>query len=305
MDALPTPEPALASEWAPALRLVFQHLSPPERRQRELAALHLLRQGELDPQGLFVVRGPRGLDGALVCLSLPGAGGLIWPPGVAAHPQQTALEDCLLRNALAWLRGRGVKLVQALLAPEEEDLAAPLVRHGFARITDLWYLYHHRSTPLCGTDAPARLTFRAFSEADPLLFQETLLRTYEGTLDCPELSGVRSGEEVLAGHRAQGVFDPQRWLLALEEDRPVGVLLLTELPETGEWDVAYMGVVPEARRRGFGRELLLHGLAEARAAGVERVVLSVDMRNGPAWQLYRSVGFQPSDRRGVYLAIWR
>jgi ribosomal protein S18 acetylase RimI-like enzyme len=236
---------------------------------------------------------------------MPGAGALLWPPGVTLQPQQTALEDCLVSHALLWLRQHGAKLVQALLAPEEETLGLPLLRNGFDRITDLWYLYHDHSMPLGAIDTPVRLSFLPFSQADPLLFQQTLLRTYEGSLDCPELSGLRSGEEILAGHRAQGVFDPQRWWLALDAGQPAGVLLMTQLPDTGEWDVAYMGVVPQARRRGSGREILLQGLAEARAAHIERVILSVDVRNRPAWELYRKIGFQPAERRGVYLAIWR
>jgi ribosomal protein S18 acetylase RimI-like enzyme len=305
MDALPTPEPARPAEWAAAIRLIFQHLGPADRRTREATALQLLQRGELDPQGLFVLRGPRGLDGALLCLGVPGASALLWPPGVVVHPLQTAMENHLVRHALAWLHGRGARLVQALLAPQEEALAGPLLRNGFDAITELCYLQHERGEPLGPLDVPARLELRAFDESDPLPLQQTLLRTYEGTLDCPELGGLRSGEEVLAGHRAQGVYDPDRWWLALDEGRPVGVLLMTALPETGEWDVAYMGVVPEARRRGFGREILLKALTEARAADVERVVLSVDVRNRPAWELYRSVGFEPYERRTVYLAVWR
>jgi ribosomal protein S18 acetylase RimI-like enzyme len=77
------------------------------------------------------------------------------------------------------------------------------------------------------------------------------------------------------------------------------------LPERGDWEVAYMGVVPEARRQGFGREILLKALFEARAAGVPRLTLSVDSRNQPAWNLYRSLGFEPFDRRAVYLLVWR
>jgi ribosomal protein S18 acetylase RimI-like enzyme len=305
MDIVSTPEPARTSEWAAAVRLIFQHLPLAERRAREATALEMLQRGEMDPQGLFVLRSRNGLDGALVCLALPGASALIWPPGVGTHLLQQVREDALVRHALAWLQGRAVKLVQALLAPDEEGLAGPLARNGLDYITELWYMRHERGMSLGFLDTPARLEFRPFDESDPLPFQQTLLRTYEGTLDCPELGGVRSGAEVLAGHRSQGRYDPDRWWQAFNGDLPVGVLLVTELPETGEWDVAYMGVVPEARRRGFGREILLKALAEARAADVERVVLSVDLRNRPAWELYRGVGFEPYDRRSVYLAIWR
>src|SRR5206468_2521593 len=113
-----------------------------------------------------------------------------------------------------WLRQRGAKVVQTLLAPEEEGLAGPLLRNGFRRVTDLWYMRHERGTPLARLDTPVRLTFRPFDEAEPELFQQTLLRTYEDTLDCPEVNGLRTVEEVLAGHRAQGTYDPGRWWLA-------------------------------------------------------------------------------------------
>jgi ribosomal protein S18 acetylase RimI-like enzyme len=302
-EALSAPQPARQPEWAPALRLLFGHFPPEERDRREAIALELIHRGEFDPHGLFVLCGKDGIGGAVACLAVPGATGLLWPPAVRVGG--TEAEDRLLRHALSWLRGQGVKLVQTLLAPQEEGLAAPLLRHGLAHVTDLYYLRHEPGMPLKGIDAAARLEFEPFDPDNPARFQETLWGTYEDSLDCPEISGARTLEEVMTGHRAQGRFDPDRWWLALEGDHPVGVLLMTELPETGEWDLAYMGVVPGARRRGFGREMLLHALAEARAADAPRVVLSVDVRNRPAWQLYHRAGFEPFDRRAAYLVVWR
>jgi len=46
-------------------------------------------------------------------------------------------------------------------------------------------------------------------------------------------------------------------------------------------------------------------LSEARADGVARLTLSVDVRNRRAWKLYTDLGFKPQDRREVFLAIWR
>jgi mycothiol synthase len=293
-------EIARTVDWAPAFRLLFQHLSPEEREHRCANALHLLQRGELDPQGIFVVRDAAGLRGAIVCLPVPGSSALVWPPALREEEPGTA--DALVQHVTSWLRQRGVKLAQTLLAPEETFLSAPLVRNGFAAVTRLWYMRHNLSLPLDCLNVPARLNYQAFAE--DALFRQTLQRTYEGTRDCPEVNGVRSIEEVLAGHRAQGAFDPQRWWLAVDGDRPVGVLLMAEMPESGDWEVAYMGVVPEARRRGYGRDMLLHALCEARAADVLTVTLSVDARNQPAWDLYRAVGFEPYDQRVVYLAIF-
>jgi ribosomal protein S18 acetylase RimI-like enzyme len=302
-DALSTPQPARTDEWAPALRLLFRHLTPDERERRERVALGMIQRGEFDPRGLFVLRGKDHIRGAIACLPIAGATALLWPPVVRFGGQPA--EDQLLRHALAWLRDHGAKLVQALLAPTEVGLAAPLLRNGLSLVTDLYYLQHERGSPLAGIDIPARLTFAPFDSDNCTLFEETLWRTYEDTLDCPEISGTRTLEEVMAGHRAQGLFDPDRWWLAREGDHPVGVLLLTEMPESGDWDLAYMGVVPAARRRGLGREMVLKALIEARAADVPRVVLSVDARNRPAWQLYNWAGFEVFDRRAAYLVSWR
>ena len=78
MDA--EPEPARTEDWAPALRLIFQNCTPEECERRCANALHLLQRGALDPQNLFVHRGAASLRGALVCLPVPGASALVWPP---------------------------------------------------------------------------------------------------------------------------------------------------------------------------------------------------------------------------------
>jgi len=64
-------------------------------------------------------------------------------------------------------------------------LAAPLERNGFRHITRLWYLRHNLelSADLLGTQE--RLTYTTYADGDRGLFERTLLRTYEQTLDVP------------------------------------------------------------------------------------------------------------------------
>jgi len=60
-------------------------------------------------------------------------------------------------------------------------------------------------------------------------------------------------------------------------------------------------VAPEARRRGLGRRLLEHLVAEARRAGCEQVFLDVRVGNVAARTLYAAVGFlEVGRRRGYY-----
>ena len=69
------------------------------------------------------------------------------------------------------------------------------------------------------------------------------------------MNGVRTIGEIIGRAQQPGsVTSPQRWWLALDAGRPVGVLLLAEMPDVQGWDLSYLGVVPEARRQGFGRQ---------------------------------------------------
>ncbi len=304
-------EPARAEEREAALGLIFQHLPDAERGPRVANALTLVAQGELDPEGLLVARRGGTLVGAMVVLLLPGSSGLVWPPQALEESSADPILNLLIQHALHWLRRRGAKVGQAILVPEEAERAAPLAANGFRHVTSLWYLRHRLRWP--DPETKKRFTaclhrrgvvFRAYPDCDPAIFQETLLQTYEGSQDCPELNGVRDPADVLAGHRGQGRHDPGRWWLLLEDGRPAGVLLLTAIPEWDALDISYLGVVPEARGRSLGQVLAARALQEAGRAGVAQLTLAVDSRNRPAWDLYHALGFEAYERREVYLALW-
>src|SRR5204862_5817249 len=96
--------------------------------------------------------------------------------------------------------------------------------------------------------------------------------------------------------------DPSCWWLATAVAGPVGVVMLSPSDDRG-LELAYVGVVPERRRRGFGRDLTVKALAEANAAGAPELTLSVDGRNEPALSLYRQLGFEEFEVREVFLKI--
>lgn len=287
---MPTADP---HEHVAALEILFRHLPPEEVLARIVAALPVL--GEADAHGLrlLVARDGGGLRAAMMAQALPGGTGLVWPPQGDADA-----EDALLREAQAWLRESAVRIVQALLTPEEVPTAGPLLRAGFAQVTKLWY-FRHRLTNVSPVNS---LVFQPYRDAGPEVFHRTLARTYDGTLDFPEMNGARTVEEVLHGHRAAG-SDPARWWLASLGNVPVGVLILSPADDGGGLDLSYVGVVPERRGHGFGEELVVKAMAEAKAAGAPELTLSVDARNEPALSVYRKLGFEAFEVRDVYLKM--
>ena len=67
--------------------------------------------------------------------------------------------------------------------------------------------------------------------------------------------------------------------------------------------VATNSRVKEARKLGFGKEIVRKALVDARVAEAESLTLSVDARNNPAWNLYLRLGFEAYERREAFLAI--
>ncbi|KAA0943005.1 GNAT family N-acetyltransferase [Streptomyces apricus] len=73
--------------------------------------------------------------------------------------------------------------------------------------------------------------------------------------------------------------------------------MLGDVIDVRQGHVVAVFVRPEARGRGLTERLFAHGLRWARdVAGVDRVRLFVDERNGRAEAFYRKFGFVPTGK---------
>lgn len=247
-------------------------------------AFRLAARGELDANDVLVARRDGAIVGAVFASRVPGGVAIVWPP--RAVDGDPAVEDELANAALKHVAG--AKVAQAFLPPEEAGRGAPLLRAGFRHVTRVWEMTAGR-IPVERSTSVSRLTAVRYPDYDPSTFHSTLVHAHDDSLDCPELHGVLSPDEMLAGYR-DSAPDPSGWWLALADNRPAGVLLLH-----GE-QLTFLGVVPEWRGRGIGRRLL--DLALKRADGL---TLIVDVRNTPAIRLYQSVGLEIVGAREVFL----
>lgn len=294
------PRVAQAEEWRDAFHLLFHKLSPVDRLDQTSRLLKLIHQGEMNPQGIHVLPGRTGLVGTFVHQVQPGGVAMVWPPGFSPTCTQTQV-DSLVRFGLDRLRQIGIPFAQCLLAEEEVDLVGPLIRQGFHAVTRLHLLQKELSgkpVPLPSID----WSVRPYDSSDPGEFWRTLEKTFEGSLDFPEVNGLRKTAEIKAGHLAQSRGDTSQWFLARSSREAAGVLIGSVL-YTGDWELAYLGVVPDARRKGVAQALLNQFHRQAEQAGVPRLLLAVDERNQPARQFYSRNGFIEYDRRHVFLAF--
>ena len=184
----------------------------------------------------------------------------------------------------------GTRLMQALLPTDSHGPADLLVRCGFQLITELVYMQRTVRRVPRRLDLPAGLELLPYQPATHGLFADAIQRSYAGSLDCPELTGRRDIEDVIAGHKAAGDFSPSMWSVLVDRSNgiePLGVLLLAGMGGPhGGIELVYLALVPEGRGRGLGRLLLRHAEAFAARSASRQLALAVDSRNTPALALY-------------------
>lgn len=205
-----------------------------------------------------------------------------------------------------------IQLAQALPDPAEAWALSAYKRAGFTHITTLHSL---RRPAVVRMDAklrglmvlaPAHSWPRGMrvvrvdelgSDAESMLLR-ALEASYEQTMDCPELCGLRTTEDVLASHKAAGTFDPALWWLLEVDGKPEGCCLMTASPAQRALELVYLGLSPRVRGTGLGKRLLALGIAHATAHHrAWPVHCAVDQRNEPARKLYERFGFEETGRR--------
>jgi mycothiol synthase len=252
----------------------------------------------------FWCRQGSSITGACVTLLLPGATAIVMLP---TPGELGILPDTQARIASAVLdslRPRRLHYAQALLAPEADAQRQLLEGLGFRYLAPLAYLERPAAYPWVDPPPVDPDAWLAFGPAVQPEFAATLLATYEDSQDCPELTGLRPIDDIIAAHQASGAFDPALWELLRIDGASAGCILLSRLTDSQALEVVYMGVVPKFRRRGVASWLLRRALERCREVGANRLTLVVDDRNVPAKRVYERFGLRPVTRRDAYLFRW-
>ena len=293
---------------AAVLALAAQAWPPSERSGQLTALAELVQSGQSESLVLLgAYRGDR-LCGAVLAQVLVGRAAVVWPPQLASEAR-AAIAQQLLDELRLELSVQDVCLGQAVLDDVKSKGAAALLSAGYVHAGDLAYLAADEAS--FPSAAPA-LAFGLVAAAtiEPERLTRVVDATYRGSLDCPQVDGLRPTADVLAGYRAVGQHRPEWWLVACEqaargENRDVGCLLLVDHPAQDQIEIVYLGIVPECRGRRWGLALARQAQWLARAAGRSRVVLAVDAANHPALQAYEAAGFVAWDRRSILVADFR
>jgi ribosomal protein S18 acetylase RimI-like enzyme len=252
----------------------------------------------LDDREVFEARRGDQRVGALSASVLPGRIGTLIGPKLA-EKETEELADRLIARGVRHLREHDVQVVQSLLDMEQHAQQQRYARAGFDTAVTLDYLVRplERIEPDTARTTAAGLELVPYAKVGDQRLQAVLVRTYEGSLDCSVLNGVRDPADILATYRSIGDDAPDNWFLLRHNGRDAGCLLLVDHVTAEQWELVYLGIVPELRGRALGQQATHCAMQRARRAGRRRLTLAVDAANAPAQAMYAASGFLRWDRK--------
>lgn len=292
--------------------LAREHVDGPEAAARleRVAQVH-----GLDLGALFGFReGDSGVGHA--ALGIPGRGRTanvyVSSPRLnpfTSQPGASTIEDqrraqcidavCAQLRTLRTPSGPEVCIAQTLLEPSDLSTRRVFEAAGFECVGRLRYLHQPitRAGPAPTSWPDGIRLVRVADAGEPSRWQPDLLRamerSYEQTLDCPRMCGMRATQDVLDSHLATGQWDAALWWIVYAAHEPHGCMLLSRCPEQDTVELVYLGISPQIRGQGIATRLLRLARASLHASDGATWSCAVDEANAPALALYERIGFVP------------
>lgn len=289
--------------WGSALNLVLSQRPVAERMQlAEALANHRLGHAKgAGFQGLLEARVGGQTVGAALAVLQSGRTALTYQPRITATAP-AGTRELLHQAILQFLNQHGVCLAQEVLpldALADADRAKAL---GYTIEVELLYMAAELvpSTIRRPTQTPVDLSL--YAPASEQRLAALLNRSFEQTLDCPEVNGVRSSIESLQSYAETGTSGTSLWGILRHEDSDIGCVLVAQHASQSA-ELVYLGLIPEVRGRGWSRHAIGWANWLAASANCAAISVAVDRRNTPAIKAYHSSGFEQFDARRVMLRI--
>jgi ribosomal-protein-alanine N-acetyltransferase len=93
--------------------------------------------------------------------------------------------------------------------------------------------------------------------------------------------------------RLDRYYSSEKFYFVTQNNNEIGILNFN--PNAGR--ISNVGVDPSRRGQGYGRQIMMFGLKQLKAAGCKQASLRVHVDNKPALNLYNSLGFEVVGRR--------
>jgi ribosomal protein S18 acetylase RimI-like enzyme len=235
--------------------------------------------------------------------------------------EQAASEQIAVLVQLARQRWNP-EIIQSIVAIDSSFDRDALEQVGFQRLATLLQMRRDINVDERSVDESLSTDhdWKQLSLADRNAIEAWLNSTYDGTFDCPELTGIRTTSKVFDGYWLQATgtsakrscnelaLVPQWWMLvdeATESSHANNVrcgVMLSPI-DADVWELSYLGVAKEHRNQGLGKAALQHSIQVLASLKIAQVVTHVDVRNQPAINMYSKSGFIENSFWDVYFMV--
>jgi len=277
---------AYRDELTACLRMILSASYKPADDEQILDFLRMAVHRAIDLNRMWLVERRGKLVWAILPVVSPGRTMLLLTPNLPPKDAQESAARMLISRVVEHYTHERIQLAHALLDPGDATSLRLFVASGFHKLAELVYLQKTVRGSETLPPLAASQTLLAYSAGTHDLFAKTIVSSYEDSLDCPALNGVRHVEDVIAGHKGTGEPDPRLWMLLMENTRPAATLLLSRTPRSDAMELVYLGVAPNSRGKGLGDLLVRQALAMTAREGLSRLTLAVDGQNPPALRVY-------------------
>jgi ribosomal protein S18 acetylase RimI-like enzyme len=297
------------TEERAALELLFEAeaaggSSPRSRRSSVEGLLAYLETQPTWLEGVWIAENDSKPRTAVALIGSPGRTATILLPNWGEMKSEDEVHELatLIREMASVIDDGKIRLLQAVVEPERSALNRAMQQAGFRHLADLLLLckelHHEEQKP----DLPLGMRWRSFVAGEEVELGRIIKGTYQKSLDCPGLNGLRQIDDVISGHRSAGEFVPGCWLILEGPDGPAGVLLVSRDRTDDGYELLYMGLAPPFRGRRLGELIVRQAARLASRRGGTRLRLAVDVENGPARRVYEATGFtfESSRRAWIY-----
>jgi len=245
----------------------------------------------------------RGTDLVAAAMVIPSAGrvGMAFHSPAESPGVEAAALSAALRAAADAALADGLAFVQSLMDIRQHADGRAFVDAGFIRLAELAYMRRDLSGIVEPPNVPG-LDWQSCQPMDPVELGRVILGTYERSLDCPALTGLRSTDDVIESHKASGAWRPDFWWIARLRGVSAGCVLVNDSAlSPGGMDLIYMGVMTAFRGLGLGRAMVCHACRQAQRDRREFMNVVVDAANPYASKIYQAEGFRVRHRRVAYI----
>ena len=144
---------------------------------------------------------------------------------------------------------------------------------------------------LSGVLMPTALGMRRFSPDDAQPLGKLLFEAYLGTIDQEEDTLEQAHAEIGKTINGEyGVFLPSCSIVVERSGSLVSAALLTRFRDRPF--IAFSVTSPDSKNQGLARACIGAAMTELHAVGESEVHLVVTRANGPAFHLYKTLGFE-------------